>query len=89
MAYLAAECDPDVASAMGLRFVDHDVKPGEYYEYILQCNFPIDLVDVEDPSAVVFCGPFIRSEEEDMPEITITQLDEHTQLFIKTILIGI
>ena len=77
MAYLAAECDPDVASAMGLRFVDHDVKPGEYYEYILQCNIPIDLVDVEDPSAVVFCGPFIRSEEEDMPEITITQLDEH------------
>ena len=77
MAMLAAECDPQVASAIGLRFVDRDVKPGEYYEYILQSLIPPDFADMESPEVQLSNYPYERTEEEMIPDITVTQLDAY------------
>lgn len=77
MAMLAAECNPQVASALGLRFVDRDVEPGEFYEYILEAMVPPQLIEVESPEVVVFNTPFERQEDEMLPEIGITQLDQY------------
>lgn len=77
MAMLAAECSPQVADALALRFVDRDVVPGEFYEYILEAMVPPDLIQVESPEALVYNKPFEREEEEMTPEIGITQIDQH------------
>ena len=76
MAMLAAECDPQVASVLALRFVDRNVIPGEYYEYILQAMIPPDFADIEDPAVLVFNKPYERQEDEMMPEVGITQIDQ-------------
>ena len=75
MAYLAAECDPQVASALGLRYVDRDVKRGGYYEYYLESRVPQMLADVPGASILVRCEPFVRQADEDMPALMVTQLD--------------
>ena len=77
MAMLAAECSPQVAEALALRFVDREVVPGEYYEYIVQCMVPQSLVSVVDPEILVYNTPFERKEEEMLPELTVTQLDQY------------
>lgn len=75
MAMLAAECSPRVAEAIALRFVDHNVQPGEYYEYIVQAMIPPQLAELEDPSVVVFNKYYQRGEEEMIPEVEVTQID--------------
>ena len=77
MAMLAAECDPQVASALALRFVDRDVEPGEFYEYIVQAMTPPELIQVIDPEVLVYNKPFERQEDEMMPEVSVTQIDQH------------
>ncbi|MBQ9638980.1 MAG: hypothetical protein IJV22_05440 [Bacteroidales bacterium] len=77
MAYLAAECDPRAASAMGMRFVDRNVRRGYTYEYTLESLLPESLIEMNMPSVLVECVPFVRTEEEMMPEIRITQIDAH------------
>lgn len=76
MAMLAAECDPQVASALALRFVDRDVVPGEFYEYIVQAMTPPELIEVIDPEVLVYNKPFERQEDEMMPEVSVTQIDQ-------------
>lgn len=75
LAYLAAECDPQVASALALRYVDRDVKRGRLYEYNIESLVPQSLADVTGTSILVECKPFVRQPDEDMPELRITQLD--------------
>ena len=75
IAYLAAECDPQVATALGLRYVDRDVKRGGYYEYNIESRVPQVLADILGTSILVQCVPFKRQADEDMPELTVTQLD--------------
>jgi hypothetical protein len=77
MAMLAAECSPKVAEALALRFVDRSVVPGEYYEYMLQAMIPPQFADIEDPEVVVLNVPYQRQEDEMLPEINITQLDQY------------
>ncbi len=75
MAMLAAECSPRVAEAIALRFVDRDVQPGEYYEYIVQAMIPPQLAELEDPAVLVLNKPYQRGEDEMMPEVEVTQID--------------
>ncbi len=75
MAMLAAECSPRVAEAVALRFVDRDVVPGEYYEYIVEAAIPPQLAEIEDASVVVYNKYYQRGEEEKMPEVEVTQID--------------
>lgn len=77
MAYLAAEIEPEVASALGLRFEDKNVKPGIIYEYTLESLIPNDYVDIPTVSLIVACRPFVRKAEEMMPEIRFSQIDIH------------
>lgn len=76
MAMLAAECDPRVAEAIGLRYVDRDVKPGESYEYMLQCMVPPQMIDVEEPDIVVYNSYYSRELDEMIPDIHVVQVDE-------------
>lgn len=75
MAYLAAECDPRVGSAMGLRYVDKQVRPGGMYQYYLTSRLPHDFLPVDPVSKVVVNEKFVRSEDEDVPAIHIEQID--------------
>ncbi len=77
MAMLAAERDPQVAEAIGLRFVDRDVVPGHYYEYMLQSMLDPNLIGVEEPSVVVHNSYYVRSEDEMVPRIDVIQVDDH------------
>ncbi len=77
LAYLAAECDRRVASALGLRFVDTNVRKGEYYEYIVESRIPNGVAEVRGSSVLVLCNPFVRKVDEDMPELLITQIDPY------------
>lgn len=77
MAYLAAEIDPEVASALALRYVDTNVKEGVLYEYSLESLIPKEIVDVLGVSVIVPCIPFKRHSDEMMPEIRFSQLDIH------------
>lgn len=77
MAYLAAEIEPDVASALGLRYVDSTVRRGVLYQYTVESLIPTEIVDLQPRSILVPCRPFVRKEDEMMPEIRFTQLDIH------------
>lgn len=77
MAYLAAECDPAVAEALALRYVDKDVKPGAIYEYLLECLAPKDMAPVPNMSEMVVNRKWSRKEEEDMGEISFRQIDPY------------
>jgi len=46
MAMVIAEQRPDIAKAMGLRYVDKDVKPGRVYSYFLTPNLTPDVLKV-------------------------------------------
>ena len=77
MAYLAAECDPQVASALGLRWVDKNVKKNVVYEYTIECLVPHDIAEIYGSSLMVPCKKFKRGKSEEMPEVRVTQLDAH------------
>lgn len=77
MAYMAAEIDPEVASAIALRYVDTNVKSGNLYEYTLESLIPKDIIDIPGVSVIVPCIPFVRKKDEMMPEIRFSQLDAH------------
>jgi len=53
----AAEFSPGVANAMALRWVDHDVKPGVIYEYVVKALTPETLVDIRNGSTILRCMP--------------------------------
>lgn len=80
MAYMAAESSRDAADALGLRFVDRDVVKGETYTYHIQCLVPqemglspIKIIDVD-------CKPFVRTEEDLIPDIEFYQNGPFTGL---------
>lgn len=73
MAYLAAEGHIDAADALGLRFVDRDVKKGEIYTYSIECLIPEHLADMPIQTIDVVNEPFERSDEELVPEIHFYQ----------------
>lgn len=77
MAYLAAEMRPDIAKALGLMWVDKNVKRGQLYEYTIECLVPQELTEVYGSSVIVPCKNFRPKEDEQMPEVRITQLDPH------------
>ena len=77
MAYLAAEIEPDVASALGLRYVDSTVKEGVLYQYTLESLIPKEIIDLAPRSILVPCRPFVRKEDEMMPDIRFSQIDIH------------
>lgn len=77
MAYLAAEIDPDVATALGLRYVDTNVKQGIIYEYSLESLIPKEMVELYGVSVIVPCKPYVRQADEMMPEIRFSQIDVH------------
>ena len=77
MAYLAAEIDPRVASALALRYVDTNVKEGVLYEYTLESLIPKEIIDVPGVSVIVPCIPYHRRSDEQMPDIRFSQLDVH------------
>ena len=77
MAYLAAEGHPDIATALGLRFVDYDVKKGETYEYTLSSPIPRKYATLYEPSILVENVPYVRQEDEMMTAVNIKQIDEY------------
>lgn len=77
MAYMAAEGRPEIATALGLRFVDYDVKKGHWYEYSLSSPIPKRYAEIYEPSIIVENVPYVRQEDEMMPKITVEQIDEY------------
>lgn len=75
LAYLAAEGHPEISDALGLRYVDKSVKKGQVYVYTLYSNIPQKYAEIREPSLMVVNEPFVRTEEEMMPEIKIEQID--------------
>jgi len=78
MAYMAAEGHPDAADAIGLRFVDKNVKKGEYYTYIIECLIPEDIAPVSGQVFDIACQPFVRTEYQLVPEINFVQVSPYT-----------
>lgn len=76
-AYLASETSPDIANALGLRFVDKNVKKGELYEYSISSLIPEKYATVPDVTIIVECKPFVRTEEELVAPIQIEQIDAY------------
>ncbi len=76
-AYLASETSPDIANALGLRFVDKNVKKGESYEYKISSLIPKKYANVPAVTVIVKCEPFVRTEEELVAPIQIEQIDAH------------
>lgn len=77
MALMAAEGRPDIMSALGLRYVDRSVKKGEWYDYTLRTPVPKHLYDVAARSVIVQNVPYVRQEDEMMPDIQIEQIDAY------------
>lgn len=73
MAYMAAEMSKDAADALGLRFVDKDVQKGVIYTYRVECLVPEELAITPINFVDVLCTPFVRSDEDLIPEIEIYQ----------------
>ncbi len=78
MAYLAAEGHIDAADALGLRFVDKNVKKGEIYSYFLECLIPSDIVQMPIKTLDVENLPFKRDNNLLVPEILFYQNSPHT-----------
>ena len=73
MAYLAAEMSRDAADAIGLRYVDKDVKKGEAYTYRIECLVPEEMAITPINIVDVQCVPFVRSTDELVPPIEFYQ----------------
>lgn len=74
-AYLVAEEDARMATALGMRFVDTTVKAGQWYKYSLVSLIPEEYALLTLPSVLVECKPFERSDDELVPPIFIEQKD--------------
>lgn len=77
LAYFAAEQDAQVASALGLRAVDKNVKRGESYEYTIKSFIPEELALIYNSTILVNNEPFVRTEEDLIPKIEINQIDPY------------
>ena len=75
MALLAAEQRPDLAMALGLGFVDHDVRPGVQYLYLLVSRIPPHLAKMSNARTMVLCAPFVRGPQDSVAPIEFLQLD--------------
>lgn len=73
MAYLAAEGHPEVADALGLRFVDTTVKVGHTYMYRVESLIPQEQIYMPAKFFMVNNIPYVRSDDEKIPEIQIHQ----------------
>lgn len=71
MAYMAAESSHDAADALGLRFVDRNVKQGHVYSYRIECLIPEELAIVPINILEVPCKPFERGMDEKIPSVMI------------------
>lgn len=80
LAYLAAESDPQIASALGLRYVDKNVKQGRLYEYSISSLIPSKYAQIPEVVFLVECTPFVRSEEESVPELFVRQIDAYRSI---------
>ncbi len=76
-AYLASETSSEIANALGLRFVDKNVKKGELYEYTISSLIPEKYANIPDVTLIVECKPFVRTEEELVAPIQIEQIDAY------------
>lgn len=72
-AYMAAETDGQIASALGMRFVDRNVKKGEYYTYYLEPVYQSKLYVVGLSTVSLECNKFERGIDEQMTEIDVVQ----------------
>lgn len=59
MAMVIAERRPDIATAMGLRYVDKDVKPDVTYSYYLVPNMPLDSIVMESQMVYAENKPYV------------------------------
>lgn len=75
-AYMAAETDAQIADALGMRFVDRNVKRGEYYTYYIEPVHESKVYTIGLSTVSLECQPFERSEEELMTEIDIVQTNQ-------------
>ena len=75
-AYMAAETDGQIAEALGMRFVDRNVKKGEFYTYYLEPVHQSKVYTIGLSTISVDCQPFERSIDELMPEIDIVQTNQ-------------
>ena len=77
MAMMAAEGRPDIMSALGMRYVDRTVQKGEWYDYTLSTPVPKHLYDVAPRAVILHNVPYVRQQDEMMPEIQIQQIDAY------------
>lgn len=80
MAYMAAESSHDAADALGLRFVDRNVKQGHVYSYRIECLIPEELAIVPINILEVPCKPFERGMDEKIPSVMIYQASPYTAM---------
>lgn len=73
MAYMAAEMSKDAADALGLRYVDRNVKKGATYTYRVECLVPEEMAITPIKLVDVICTPFVRSNEDKIPAIEFYQ----------------
>lgn len=73
-AYMAAETDPMIAQALGMRFVDRTVKKGEYYTYYLQPVYESELYVIGLSTVSLENVKYERGITEQMPEVDVVQV---------------
>jgi uncharacterized protein len=57
-----AEFDQKVAEAIGLRYCDRSVVPGQLYHYVVRSVIPTDVLDINPGSSILYNEPFTPSE---------------------------
>lgn len=78
MAYMAAEGHTDAADAIGLRFVDKNVKKGEIYTYRIECLIPEEIAMLPIQLIDIACTPFVRNDNQLVPGIHFLQNTPYT-----------
>jgi len=78
MAYMAAERSPHAATALGLRFVDKNVKPGVTYVYVIECLVSQDIAPTDRVTFLVSSEIFKRDYTNTVPNIFIHQNSPYT-----------
>lgn len=73
-AYMAAETDPMIAQALGMRFVDRTVKKGVFYTYYLQPVYESELYVIGLSTVSLENVKFERGITEQMPEVDVVQV---------------
>ncbi|GEM_PF-1947505 len=78
LAYIAAEGHPEVADALGLRFVDRNIQKNTTYVYTLSSLIPAKELEVPDVMVMVPAEPFVRTDEFKVIEVGVKQADGYT-----------